>query len=73
MIKDQLSLGIIEPVNEDGPLSRDDCIHYLPHYFVVKQNRSNTKVRMAQPPLLMVFRSMIACKLDPTLFISYLT
>jgi len=46
MIKDQLSLGIIEPVNGDGPLSRDDCIHYLPHHPVVKQNRSTTKVRI---------------------------
>jgi len=46
MIKDQLSLGIIEPVNEDSRLSRDDCIQYLPHHPVVKQNRSTTKVQI---------------------------
>ena len=46
-IKEQLSLGIIEPVvADDSSVPRESCIHYLPHHPVVKQNRSTTKVRI---------------------------
>jgi len=39
LIKEQLNLGIIELVaNEGNSLPKESCIHYLPHHPVVKQN-----------------------------------
>ena len=47
LINDQLSCGIIEPVaNEDSSTPSETCIHHMPHYPVVRQNRSTTKVRI---------------------------
>ncbi|CAB3977651.1 E3 ubiquitin- ligase DZIP3 [Paramuricea clavata] len=43
VIKEQLELGIIEPVVE---LERADKIHYLPHHAVVRKDAKTTKVRV---------------------------
>jgi len=40
LIKEQLNLGITEPVGNSLP--QESCVHYLPHHPVVKQNRSTT-------------------------------
>ena len=43
IIREQLALGIVEPVDESATFSR---IHYLPHHAVVRQDKSTTKLRI---------------------------
>ena len=43
IIREQLALGILEPVEGSNAFSR---IHYLPHHAVVRQDKSTTKMRI---------------------------
>ena len=45
VMQEQLKLGIIVPVNREAACS-STRIHYLPHYSVVRQDKSTTKVRV---------------------------
>ena len=44
IIRDQLKMGIVEPVTEESPTSNQ--LHYLPHHAVVRSDKSTTKVRV---------------------------
>ena len=43
IIREQLALGNIEPVDESKEFSK---VHYLPHQAVIRQDKSTTKLRI---------------------------
>ena len=45
IIRDQMSCGIVEVVN-DPSLSERDRVHYLPHHGVVQQDKTTSKLRI---------------------------
>ena len=45
IIRDQMSCGIVEVVN-DPSLSEHDRVHYLPHHGVVRQDKTTSKLRI---------------------------
>ena len=47
VIQSQLKAGVVEPVHNgfDVP-SRDDVVHYLPHFAVTRDDKETTKVRV---------------------------
>ena len=48
VIKEQLSKGIMEPVNQPPDVYKvsNSLTHYLPHHAVVRQDRETTKIRV---------------------------
>ena len=45
IIREQLSLGIIVPV-DDSAENNPVCIHYMPHHAVLRHDKATTKVRI---------------------------
>jgi len=47
ILQDQLEQGVIETISELKNLASETAVYYLPHHFVVRQDKQTTKLRIS--------------------------